>query len=522
MILTTLPTLLAALAVPPPGAQADSSPGLGESIAAFLGEAAKVAWGLPFILMLGSVGLFYTLKLKLPQLRNFGHAVGISAGRYDEKDDPGEVTHFQALCAALSATVGVGNIAGVATAIALGGPGAAVWMMLFGALGMMTKFASCTLAIRYRVYDEDGHILGGPMESIQRGLGPRFKWLATAFAICALIASFGGGNMVQANQMANAFTHEFKDSLPGSLSEPVVFLGITTNWLRLMLGAAVAAIVASVIIGGMKRIGQVAGVLVPVMAVFYVGGAMTVILLHLDRVPETLGEMFTLAFAGGEEHTVVGGVVGYSVVQALTWGARRAVFSNEAGLGSAPIAHAAAKTKEPIREGLVAMMEPFIDTVVICMMTALVILMTDAHVLFADKAKEGAIVTREAFRMGLEAAPWLGAITVSIGLILFAISTAISWSYYGDRCASFLFGAWAVKPYRLVYVIVLFFGANLKAGFVWDFSDVANAAMAFWHIVALLALVPVVLALYRDYFSREQVPTKGPGARLHRDEGGTE
>ncbi len=487
-----------------PGADTATSSFL-EQLGTFLSDAAGWSWGLPFILMLGSVGLFYTVRLGLPQFRNFKHAIGIGAGRYDEDGDPGEVTHFQALSAALSATVGVGNIAGVATAIAMGGPGAAIWMAIFGFFGMMTKFASCTLAIRYRVYDEGGAILGGPMESIRRGLGPRFHWLAGAFAICALIASFGGGNMVQANQMANAFTHEFADSFPSGMSEDISFLGLDTNWLRVTLGIVVAAIVGLVIIGGIKRIGHVAGILVPVMALFYVGGAGTIIALHASEVPAMLSEMFRLAFLGGQEQ-VAGGAVGYTVVGALTWGARRAVFSNEAGLGSAPIAHAAARTKEPIREGLVAMLEPFIDTIVICMMTALVILLTDAHVYFHDK--EGAVLTREAFRLGLESAPWLGAVVVSIGLVLFAISTAISWSYYGDRCASFLFGAWAVKPYRAIYVGVIFLGANLNAKTVWNFSDVANAAMAFWHIVALLALTPVVIALYRDYFSRPQIPTK--------------
>lgn len=490
--------------------QADSgaaaaSPSLLEQLVSFLSDAAGWSWGLPFILMLGSVGLFYTIKLGLPQLRHFGHAIGIGSGRYDEDDVPGEVSHRQALSTALSATVGVGNIAGVATAIAMGGPGAAIWMAIFGFFGMMTKFASCTLAIRYRVYDEGGHILGGPMESIRRGLGPRFHWLAGAFAICALIASFGGGNMVQANQMANAFTHEFATSFPSAMSETIQPLGLETTWLRILLGFSVAAIVGLVIIGGIKRIGQVAGVLVPFMAIFYILGAGLIIVLHINQVPATVGQMFRMAFSGGEQQ-VAGGAIGFTFVQALTWGARRAVFSNEAGLGSAPIAHAAAKTDEPVREGLIAMLGPFIDTIVICMLTALVILLTNAHIYYHDA--EGAVLTREAFRLGLSSAPWLGAIVVSIGLVLFAISTAISWSYYGDRCAAFLFGAWAVKPYRAIYVIVIFLGANLDAQTVWNFSDVANAAMAFWHIVALLALTPVVLALYKDYFSRPQIPTK--------------
>jgi AGCS family alanine or glycine:cation symporter len=475
----------------------------------FFDDAATIAWGLPFILMLGGVGLWFTIRLGFPQFRRFGHAVQIGRGKYDEEDDPGEVTHFQALCAALSATVGVGNIGGVATAIWWGGPGAAIWMALFGVFGMVTKFASCTLALRYRVVDGEGHMLGGPMESLTRGLGKNFKWLAVLFAVCAVISSFGGGNMVQANEMAAAFVDEFGAGMPAALTEEFELFGDQrTNVLRVILGLGLAMAVGLVIIGGIKRIGQVAGVLVPVMAVLYVGGAATIILINIDRVPEMLADMVTMAFGGDVGKKVAGGAVGMTFLQALTWGARRAVFSNEAGLGSAPIAHAAAKTKEPIREGLVAMLGPFIDTVVICMMTALVISLTGV---WEDPkfAENGAVLTKEAFAVGLpEGWGWVGRLTVAIGLILFAISTAISWSYYGDRCVTFLFGLRAVTPYRIVYVFFLFLGANISGGIVWKFADVANAAMAFWHIVGLLGMSSVVVTLYRDYFSRDQRPTR--------------
>jgi AGCS family alanine or glycine:cation symporter len=484
-----------------------SAPEAPSALETFLTNAADIAWGLPFILMLAGVGLYFTIRLGFTQFRKMGHAIAIGRGKYDEPDAPGEVTHFQALCAALSATVGVGNIGGVATAIWWGGPGAAIWMALFGLLGMMTKFASCTLAIKYRVTDQDGHIIGGPMEFLSRGLGKRFAWLATMFAGCAVIASFGGGNMVQANQMAGAFTHEFGSSLPPSMTEPFALFGeMQTNSLRIILGLVVAILVGLVIIGGIKRIGRVAGVLVPVMAVFYVGGALTVIILHIGEVPETLGTMFSLAFGGDLTRKAAGGAVGLTVLQALTWGAKRAVFSNEAGLGSAPIAHAAAKTNEPVREGLIAMLGPFIDTVVICMMTALVICLTGVWETFAD-GSQGAVMTKLAFEQGLpEGYGWIGRYTVAIGLILFAISTAISWSYYGDRCVTYLFGPKAVKPYRLVYVLVLFLGANIDGGMVWKFADVTNAAMAFWNIIGLLGLSTVVVALYKDYFSRPQEP----------------
>lgn len=482
----------------------------------FFANAADVAWGLPFILMLGGVGLWFTLRLGLPQLRNFGHALAIGRGKYDEADDPGDVTHFQALCAALSATVGVGNIGGVATAIWYGGPGAAVWMAIFGVFGMMTKFASCTLALRYRVFDPAGRILGGPMESLSRGLGKNFRWLAVAFAICAVISSFGGGNMVQANQMAGAFVDEFGSKI-GELAPPlmadITIAGagddaVTTTGLRLILGLVLALLVGMVIIGGIQRVGKVAGILVPVMAALYVGGAMTVILIHLDEVPAMLADMFSMAFGGSIERKVAGGAVGMTFVQALTWGAKRAVFSNEAGLGSAPIAHAAAKTKEPVREGLVAMLEPFIDTVIICMMTALVISLTGVWETW-ENGSNGAAMTKAAFDAGMpENFKWVGRYTVAIGLILFAISTAISWSYYGDRCITFLIGPKAVLPYRVAYVFALFLGANLDGGVVWQFADIANAAMAFWHIVGLIGLSGVVVTLYKDYFSRSHKPTE--------------
>ncbi len=503
--------LISAWILPSSSAVPPLPPAAGEpsALVDFLSKAADIAWGLPFILMLAGVGLYFTLRLGFLQFRKMGHAVAIGRGKYDEPDAPGEVTHFQALCAALSATVGVGNIGGVGTAIWYGGPGAAIWMALFGVLGMMTKFATCTLSVRFRVTDSEGHILGGPMESIARGLGSRFRWIAVVFAVCAVIASFGGGNMVQANQMAGAFADEFGKSLPAALSEGFEMLpGQETNALRLILGLVLAVLVGAVIIGGIKRIGKVAGVLVPVMAVFYVGGALTVIFVHISEVPGMIGEMFALAFGGDVSRKAAGGAIGMTVLQALTWGAKRAVFSNEAGLGSAPIAHAAAKTAEPVREGLIAMLGPFIDTVVICMMTALVICLTGVWETFPD-GDQGAVLTKAAFQAGLpEGYGWIGRYTVSIGLILFALSTAISWSYYGDRCISYLFGARAVMPYRFVYVLVLFLGANVKGEIVWKFSDVANAAMAFWNIIGTLGLAGVVVALSRDYFSRSQEPLR--------------
>lgn len=431
-----------------------------------------LVWGPVTICMLVGTGILITVLVRVVQLRWFVYAWGLISGRYDNPDDEGEVTHFQALSAALSATIGTGNIAGVGTAIALGGPGAVFWMWVTAFFGMGLKFAECTLALRYRTIHENGTVGAGPMYYLEHGLGQ--KWLGILFALFAAIASFGIGNMVQAN----------------SVAEPVLtYFGIP----KIATGLIIGGLVFAVIVGGIKRIGKVASKLVPAMSVFYILGALWVILSNIGQVPQAFGLIFTDAFTGT---AATGGFAGAAVAQAIRFGVARGVFSNEAGLGSAPIAHGAAQTKEPVREGLVAMLGPFIDTIMICTMTALVIVMTGAF----TSGETGADLTAKAFNTGL---PGWGGYIVAIGIIFFAFSTAVSWSYYGDRCIDYLFGEKLVMPYRVLYCILLPVGASVKLSTVWTISDIFNALMAWPNLVGLVCLSPVVIKLTKAYFADE-------------------
>jgi AGCS family alanine or glycine:cation symporter len=419
--------------------------------------------------MLVGTGILITLLVRVIQLRWFAYAWGLISGRYDNPEDDGEVTHFQALSAALSATIGTGNIAGVGTAIALGGPGAVFWMWVTAFFGMGLKYAECTLSLRYRTIHEDGTVGAGPMYYLEHGLGQ--KWLGILFALFAAIASFGIGNMVQAN----------------SVAEPVLtYFGIP----KIVTGLIIGGLVFAVIVGGIKRIGKVASKLVPAMSIFYILGALWVIFANIGQVPQALGLIFSDAFTGT---AATGGFAGAAVAQAIRFGVARGVFSNEAGLGSAPIAHGAAQTKEPVREGLVAMLGPFIDTITICTMTALVIVLTGAF----TSGDTGADLTAKAFNTGL---PGWGGYIVAIGIIFFAFSTAVSWSYYGDRCIDYLFGQRLVTPYRVLYCILLPVGASVKLSTVWTISDIFNALMAWPNLVGLLFLSPVLIKLTKAYF----------------------
>jgi len=432
-----------------------------------------MVWGPVTIVLLVGTGIFITLLVRGIQFRKFSYAFKLISGKFDDPKDAGEITHFQALSAALSATIGTGNIAGVGTAVALGGPGAVFWMWVTALFGMGLKYGECLLSLKYRVIHEDGTVGAGPMYYLERGLGQ--KWLGVLFAVFAVIASFGIGNMVQAN----------------SVAEPVLtYFHIP----KLVTGLVIGALVFAVIVGGIKRIGQVASRLVPFMAVFYIVGALIVILRHIGGVPEAFGLIFHDAFSGT---AAAGGFAGAAVAQAIRFGVARGVFSNEAGLGSAPIAHGAAQTSEPVREGLVAMLGPFIDTIVICTMTALVIILTDAYRL----GLTGADLTAKAFGMGM---PGPGGYIVAFGIIFFAFSTAISWSYYGDRCMDYLFGKKLVTPYRLIYCVLLPIGATVQLDTVWTISDIGNALMAWPNLIGLILLSPVILRHTREYFSDEK------------------
>ncbi len=528
-------------------ANASSDEGLREQLAEILSKLGGLSWGMPLIFLLLLAGLWFTVRLGVMQVRMFGHAIAIVAGKYDDPNKKGEITHFQALCAALSATIGVGNIEGVATALHMGGRGAFFWMWVAGFLGMATKFATCTLAQVYRKEDENGVIAGGPMYYIRMGLGPRFAWLAMPFALSTVIASFGGGNMVQSGEMARVATEEVQGLLLSPSDDPqaeagagpdsesfwfwrfrsqdeenAVMIGSAgeetranrslQKWgerkeskggitpLRILLGLVVAGIVGLVILGGIKRIGSVASKLVPGMSILYCAGALYIVFSNLSEVPVQLSGIFTDAF---NFKSAQGGAVG-SAFLALTWGIKRAVFSNEAGLGSAPIAHAAAKTDEPVREGMVAMLGPFIDTLMICTLTSLAILVTHepAQYLASLGGKlDGAALTKSAFVLGINEN--FGTFVIALGLVLFAISTAISWSYYGDRAVEYAFGKWAITPYRAVFVFFLFLGANIKIAEVWDFADFTMASMAFWNLIGVLGLSGLLIRLTKDYLGRD-------------------
>lgn len=445
----------------------------------FLNTVNGFVWGPVTIVLLVGTGILIAVLTGVVQVRKFGYAWLIISGKFDNPDDKGEITHFQALSAALSATIGTGNIAGVGVAIAMGGPGAVFWMWVTAVFGMGLKYAECLLSLNFRTIHEDGTVGSGPMYYLEKGLGQ--KWLGVLFALFAAVASFGIGNMVQANSVAEPVLHSF---------------GIP----KLATGLVIGILVFLVIVGGIKRIGQVASKMVPFMCVFYVLGALWVILLNSGNIPAAIGMIFHDAFNGS---AAAGGFAGATLAHVIQSGVARGLFSNEAGLGSAPIAHGAARTEEPVREGLVAMLGPFIDTIVVCTMTALVILTTNAHLQTdeAGKALTGAVLTARAFNMGL---PGPGDYIVSFGLIIFAFSTAISWSYYGDRCIDYLFGQKLVLPYRVLYCLLLPVGASITLKRVWIISDIFNALMAWPNLVGLICLSPFVVRTTREYFSNIQ------------------
>ncbi|MCF6147806.1 MAG: sodium:alanine symporter family protein [Candidatus Kuenenia sp.] len=443
-------------------------------------------WGAPLMVLLVGVGLFLTFRLLFVQFRGFAHGIKVLRGNYDDERDPGEITHFQALSTALSATIGTGNIVGVAAAILTGGPGAVFWMWITALVGMATKFTSCSLAVHFRRIDKNGEAHGGPMHFIEIGMGPKFKWLAVLFAFFAIMASFGSGNMFQINNVVVSLNELIRGS-----SEPSFLFNV-------IVGVVIAIVVGFVIIGGVKSIGSVASKIVPFMCTFYVIGGVFILTINYSAVPSGFYTIFYYAFHAPE--SIAGGILG-SVIRS---GVARGLFSNEAGLGSAAIAHGAARTKEPIREGLVAMLGPFIDTICICSMTALVIIVTGAHEVCDVKGE----LTGKAFSIGIGSN--IGAKFVAASIIFFAFSTLISWSYYGDRAADYLFGKKAVHPYRIIYLGFIILGATMKIGPIINFCDSMNGLMAAPNLIALAVLSPVVASLTKDYFRRMKILKEKP------------
>lgn len=438
--------------------------------------------GIPLIVLWLIVGgIFFTFRMGFINIRAFRHAVDVVRGKYDDPNDSGEVSHFQALATALSATVGLGNIAGVAIAVSVGGPGAVFWMTVGGFFGMSSKFVECTLGQKYRVINPDGTISGGPMRYLSEGLKrmnyPIFgRVLAIAFSFFCIFAALGGANMFQANQSFGAVSRVFP-FLP--------------NWLY---GAVLATLVGLVIIGGVRRIGQVAGTIVPLMCILYVVASLFILLSNFTAIPGAFGVIISQAF---QPEAIEGGILGV-IIQ----GFRRSAFSNEAGLGSAAIAHSAARTDEPIREGIVALLEPFIDTIVVCNMTALVIVITGAYnnpeyeQLRATGA--GAELTAAAFGISISWFP----IILAIAVFFFAFSTMISWSYYGERCWDYLTGGQGLIIYKILFLMATFMGAIVAPGPVIDFSDGMLLGMAFPNLLGVYFLCPQVARDLKDYMAR--------------------
>ncbi|MGD9904203.1 MAG: alanine/glycine:cation symporter family protein [Vicinamibacterales bacterium] len=432
-------------------------------------------WGWPMIVLLLGTGVLLTVLTGAVQFRYLGFALGEVLGKLRQKKstEPGSVSPFQAVATALASTVGVGNIAGVATAISIGGPGALFWLWVSGLLGMCTKFAEIVIALHYREADATGTMRGGAMYTLKNGLG--LPWLGAIFAGLVSLAAFGIGNMVQANSVA--------DSLRASF-------GVAPS----ITGVVMVILTAIVILGGIKRIGEVTEILVPFMALLYLGGGTLILLRFAAEVPGAIALVFQSAFSGA---AATGGFAGATVMMALRYGVARGLFSNEAGLGSAPMVHAAARTDHPVRQGLYGIFEVFVDTILVCTITGLAILATGVW----SGGATGAALAGEAFSVGLPGTA--GNIVVTTSLLLFAFSTLIGWSYYGETGVVYLFGTRAAAPYRVLWLVFIYLGAIGSLHLVWDIADTLNGLMALPNLVSVLASIPLLLRLKREFFASQ-------------------
>lgn len=452
----------------------------------------NAVWGLPLICLIMATGIFLTARLGLVQIRHLGKAFKFMFK--DEEDGSGEVTSFGALCTALSATIGTGNITGVATAIALGGPGALFWMVIAAFFGMATKYAEGLLAIKYRTIDEDGHVLGGPFYYIENGMGKKWTWLAKIFAFFgAGVGLFGIGTFTQVNSIASAVKNFFDPDMAHTVS----LFGGNYSWATVVAGVILTVCVGLVVLGGIQRIAKVSEVIVPFMAVLYVGLAVIIIIANITAVPAALASIVKSAFTGS---ALAGGAVG-SVFVAMQKGVARGIFSNESGLGSAPIAAAAARTKEPVRQGLVSMTGTFIDTIVICTMTGLSIVIAGS---WLNPELEGVAITMDAFQKGLPFPSFVATFSLMLCLVFFAFTTILGWNYYGERCVEYLFNRnkGVVMGYRILYILAVFIGPYMTVKAVWNIADIFNALMAFPNLIALLALNGVIVKETRDFHAK--------------------
>ncbi len=448
-----------------------------------------VVWGIPLIVLILAVGILLTFRTKFVQIHHLPKALKFMIS--DEEDGEGEVSSFGALCTALSATIGTGNIVGVATAIAAGGPGALFWMEVAAFFGMATKYAEGLLAVKYREIDKNGKVLGGPFYYIEKGLGKKFRWLGKLFAVFAVLAGLLGiGTITQINGITGAVQNFFD---PNSSAIAFSIGGMDYSWAVVISGLVVTLFVALVVIGGIKRISKVSELIVPFMAILYVGCTLILIFCNITKIPAAVVLVCKSAFS---PQAALGGAVGITMKAAMQKGISRGIFSNEAGLGSAPIAAAAARTKEPVRQGLVCMTGTFFDTIIICTMTGLSIILTGTHIPAMSKELVGSAVTTQAFTIGLPFSNNVCAFLLMLCLAFFAFTTILGWDYYSERCLQYLVGdrEWIIKVYRFVYIAAVFIGPYLTVSCVWTFADIFNGLMALPNLIALFALSGVVSA----------------------------
>lgn len=467
-----------------------------ETFSSLIKQIDSWVWGIPLIVLILLCGIWLTLRVRGLQIRHLGKALKFMVK--NEENGDGEVTSFGALCTALSATIGTGNIVGVATAIAAGGPGALFWMEIAALFGMATKYSEGFLAIKYRTVDKDGHYLGGPFYYIENGMGSRWKWLAKLFALFGTLAGLMGiGTITQINGITSASNNFFD---PDQSHIAFTLFGTEYTWTTVIVGLLVTVCVALVIIGGIKRISQISQVIVPFMAIAYVLCCLIIMVCNVTAIPGAAVEVVQSAFG---LNAVAGGALGTMIV-AMQKGVARGIFSNEAGLGSAPIAAAAARTKEPVRQGLVTMTGTFIDTIVICTMTGLSIVISGA---WSNPELEGVEITDAAFRNGLPFPGQVSSFLLMVCLIFFAFTTILGWSYYSERCLTYLRGKASYTltlVFRWLYIAAVFIGPYLTVEAVWDIADIFNGLMAFPNVIALLALSGIVAMDTKQYFAEKR------------------
>ncbi|GMR00899.1 MAG: sodium:alanine symporter family protein [Gammaproteobacteria bacterium] len=448
-----------------------------QSISNLISAINGIVWGPLMLLLILGTGLYLMYGLSFMPLKRIGYSFRLLwQGRqsvYDRSRGEGDIAPFNALMTSLSATIGTGNIAGVATAIFLGGPGALFWMWCTALVGMATKYAEAVLAVKYREVDKRGLHIGGPMFYIKNGLKPHWSWLGTCFALFGAIAGFGIGNSIQANSVADVIYDTF--AVP-----------------HLVTGIILAVLAAMVLLGGIKRIANVAGKLVPLMALAYVGAGLIILTINYDELPHAFALIFTHAFT---PIAATGGFAGAAVWAAIRFGVARGIFSNEAGLGSAPIAHAAASTDSPVQQGSIAMLGTFIDTIIICSITGLVIISSGVW----SQGETGASLSSAAFESTL---PGVGSYIVTFGLSVFAFTTILGWSFYGEKCVEYLFGEIAITPFRWLWIMAVPVGATANLDLMWLVADTLNALMAIPNLIALILLSPVVFKLTKEHFNK--------------------